>query len=85
MSRIQVHIDSLVLPEMDIRDRNALIEGLRAELALTLSDAAGRTEWGGVHRMPLLKLGGIPLGPGNSGAGKFGANLGRAIGKGVKP
>jgi hypothetical protein len=87
MSRIQLHIDRLVLPEMDVADRNALIERLRAELTRTLSDAATRTStsWARSHRTPVLKLGRMPLDPGPSGGRQFGAALGRSVGNGLKP
>jgi hypothetical protein len=85
MSRISVHIDRLVLPEMDVPGRNALVNGLKAELSRVLSDRANRTGWAKSHRTPVLRLGRMPIEPGPSGGGKFGASLGRSIGKGLKP
>jgi hypothetical protein len=85
MSRIRVHINRLVLPEMDSRDREALIEGLRAELARALSDTATRAAWARPHRTPVLRLGRMALEPGRAAGKKFGSALGRSIGKGLKP
>jgi hypothetical protein len=85
MSRIQLHIDRLVLPEMDIADRNAIIGGLRAELTRALSDPVMRTAWGWSHRTPVLKLGRIPLDPGPFAGRQFGAALGGSIGNVLKP
>jgi hypothetical protein len=85
MSRIQLHIDRLVLPEMEVADRNAIIEGLRAELTRALSDRPARDAWAKSHRTPVLKLGCMPLESGPSGARKFGAALGHSVGKGLKP
>ena len=82
MSRIRIHIDRLVLPAMDIGDRNALVEGLRSELTRVLSDPASRPN---SHRTPVLRLGRMPLAPGPSGSRKFGSALARSIGKGLKP
>lgn len=84
MSRIHLHIDSLVLPPMDMGDRNALVQGLQAELRRVLADPAARAGWARSHRTPVLRLGRMPLEPGVSGGGKFGTALGRSIGKGLK-
>jgi hypothetical protein len=85
MSRIQVHIDRLVLPASGAADRKALVEGLRGELTRALSDPAARAQWGKSHRTPVLRLGRMPMDPGPSGGRKFGAALARSIGKGLKP
>jgi hypothetical protein len=85
MSRIRVTIDELVLKGIEARDRNALLDGLRSELARVLSDPAARVEWARTHRTPVLRLGQIPLESGPSGAGKFGKGVARAIGRGLKP
>lgn len=80
-----MHIDRLVLPGMEMRERNALVEGLRMELTRALSDPATRAAWAKTHRTPVMRLGRMPLGAGPSGGRQFGATLGRSIGKGLKP
>lgn len=85
MSRIHVHIDRLVLPEMEMRERNALVEGLSGELTRALSDPAARAEWANSHRTPVLRLGRMSLDPGPPASRRFGAALGGSIGKGLKP
>jgi hypothetical protein len=85
MSRIRVHIDRLVLPELEIGARKALVEGLRGELTRALSNPATRAEWAKSHRTPVLRLGRMPMEPGPSGGRKFGSALARAMGKGFKP
>ena len=84
MSRIHVDIDRLVLPGLEIGDRTALVEGLRAELTRVLSDPAARAQWAGSHRRPVLRFGQMPLEPGRSGGRKFGFALAHSIGKGLK-
>ena len=64
MSRIHLHIDRLVLPEMAVSDRAALVEGLKGELARALADPAARAGWARSHRTPVLRLGRMPLEPG---------------------
>jgi len=83
MSRICLHIDRLVLPEMESGARTALIEGLQAELTQALADRATRAAWARPHRTPVLRLGGMPLEPGRAAGKKFGTALGRSIGKGL--
>jgi hypothetical protein len=85
MSRVHLNIDRLVLNGLESDDRKALVEGLQAELSQVLSDPVARAGWERSHRTPVLKAGGIPLEPGPLGARKFGANVARAIGKGLKP
>ena len=85
VSRIRVTIDELVLKGIAAGDRNALVDGLRSELARVLSDPAARAEWAGTHRTPLLRLGQLPLESGPSGGRKFGKSMARAIGRGLKP
>jgi hypothetical protein len=84
MSRIRVTIDQLVLKGIAAGDRNALVDGLRSELARVLSDPAARAEWARSHRTPVLRLGQLPLESGLSGGRKFGKSMARAIGRGLK-
>ena len=85
MSRIRVTIDELVLKGIEAGDRNALVDGLRSELARVLADPAARAEWARTHRTPVLRLGSMPLEPGRAGGRKFGTGIARAIGRGLKP
>jgi hypothetical protein len=85
MSRIRVTIDELVLKGIAAGDRNALVDGLRSELARVLADPAARAEWASTHRTPVLGLGQFPLESGPSGGRKFGKGMARAIGRGLKP
>jgi len=85
MSKIHVNIDRLVLPPMNVADRNALVRGLQAELRRRLSDPATRADWAKSHRTPMLRLGRMPMEPGPAGGAKFGTTLGQSIGKGLKP
>jgi hypothetical protein len=84
MSRIRVEIDRLVLPEMPIADRRALVEGLQSELTRILSDPAIRTELARSWRAPVLRLGDMPFQSRRAEARNFGCRMARAIGKGLK-
>jgi hypothetical protein len=85
MSRIRVTIDRLVLKGFEASDRNALVEGLQGGLSQVLSDPAARAEWARSRRTPVLKLGRMQLEPGPSGGRKFGKQMARAVGRGLKP
>lgn len=85
MSRITVTIDRLVLKGFEAGERKALAEGLQAELSRVLADAATRAEWARPHRTPVLKLGRMPVEAGTAGARKFGKQMARAVGRGLKP
>jgi hypothetical protein len=86
MSRIiEVHIDRLALRGIDPSDRQALVHGLKVELARILADPASRLAFSKSRRTPILKVGRIPLERGPSGSKKFGSGLARAIGKGMQP
>jgi hypothetical protein len=85
MSRIRVTVDELVLKGIAAGDRNALVDGLRNELARVLADPGARAEWARSHRTPVLRLGQLPLESGPSGARKLGKGVARAIGRGLKP
>jgi hypothetical protein len=84
MSRIHLRIDRLVLHGLEPGQEKALVESLRHELSQVLSAPASRGEWARSHRTPVLKLGQMPIDPGNAGARKFGAQLARGIGRGLK-
>ena len=84
MSRIRVTIDRLALKGFEAADRKAIEEGLRSELSRVLADPAARTEWARSRRTPVLRLGRMQFEPGPAGGRKFGGNVARAIGKGLK-
>ena len=81
---ISVRIDQLVLKGFEPADRNALVEGLQAELSRVLADPVARAEWARSHRRPVLRLGRMPLEAGPAAARKFGGGLARAIAKSLK-
>lgn len=85
MSRIHLVIERLVLNGLQPGQEKALIESLRSQLSQILSDRRKRAEWARSHRTPLLKLGRMPIDAGSVGAWKFGAQLARGIGSGLKP
>lgn len=85
MSRIRLRIDRLVLNGLQPGQEKALVESLRSQLSQVLSDRGARAEWARSHRTPVLKLGRMPIASGSAGAGRFGAQLARGIGKGLKP
>ena len=85
VSRIRLNIDQLVLRGIEPGDRNALVEGLRAELSRVLANPATRADWAHSHRTPVLRLGRMPFESGPAAARKLGGRLARAIGKGLKP
>ncbi len=85
MSRVRVTINRLVLKGLEAADRKALVEGLQAELSQVLSDPGARAEWAHSHRTPVLRLGRMPLETGTAGGRKFGKQVARAVGKGLKP
>jgi hypothetical protein len=82
MSLIRLTIDNVVLRGVDAGDRQALVAGLKAELYRALADPTTRGQWAHSHRTPVLRLGSVPL---ESGGRKLGAQVGAAIGRGLKP
>jgi hypothetical protein len=85
MSRIQMHIDRLVLNGFQQLEGKALAEALRSRLSQVLADRASRSEWARSHRTPVLKLGRMSLNSGTTGASKFGKQMAKAVGRGLKP
>lgn len=85
MSRIHLKIDRLVLNGLRPGQDKALVETLRAQLSQTLSDRGTWGEWARSHSIPVLKLGRVPIEAGAAGARKFGAQVARGIGRGLKP
>ena len=84
VSRIHLHIDRLVLNGLQSGQDKALVESLRAELSQILSNRETRNEWAKSRRTPVLKLGRMQVAGGPSGAKKFGAQIARGIGRGIK-
>jgi hypothetical protein len=85
MSRIHLRIDRLVLNGLQPGQEKVLVETLRTQLSQILSDRAIRGEWARAHRTPVLKLGRVPMDAGAAGVRKFGAQVARGIGRGLKP
>lgn len=85
MSRIHLTIDKLVLRGLDPAGQRAFVASLRRELESILANLAARSAWARSHRTPVLRMSGIPLEPGASGAGKLGSQVARGIGRGLKP
>jgi hypothetical protein len=79
MSRIRVTIDKLILNGFEAGERQAVVDGLRAELSLALADPQSRTEWARPYRTNVLRLPGITSERGPAGRRSFGRQLGRAI------
>lgn len=85
MSRIRLDIDRLVLNGFQPLEAKALTEALRSQLSLVLSDRRTRREWARSHRVPVLKLGRMPLETGTMGASELGKQMARAVGRRLKP
>jgi hypothetical protein len=85
MSRIHLRIDRLVLNGLQPGQDKALVETLRAQLSQILFDRATRGEWARSHNIPVLRLGRVPIEAGAAGARKFGMQVARGIGRGLKP
>jgi hypothetical protein len=87
--RVNVHIDRLVLRGIDPLDKVALANALKAELASVLGSPEARATLAGSgsndRRISALRLGQMPIEPGQVGARAMGAGIARAIGKGIKP
>jgi hypothetical protein len=85
MSRIRLNIDRLVLNGFDPREGKALAGALESQLQQVLADSATRNDWAQPHRMPVVKLGRMPLQTGTAGASRFGKQMANAVGRGLKP
>jgi hypothetical protein len=84
MSRIRVTIDQLVLNGFEPGERQALVDGLRAELTRVLADPRSASEWARPQRTDVLRLPGIAAEGGPAGRRSFGRQLGRAIERSLK-
>jgi hypothetical protein len=85
VSRIHVNIDQLVLHGFRPEEAKALTGALQSHLAQILADRSNRDQWARPHRTPVLKLGRVPIDGGAAGAKRFGVQLARSIGRGLKP
>ena len=83
MNRIHINIDRIVLRGIDPADRQALVNGLKTELARMLADPAERAAISQSRRTPVLRLGKMSMGQGAAGARLLGGGIARAIGKGI--
>lgn len=83
MNRIHVNIERIVLRGIDPDDRQALISGLKTELARMLADPGARATISQPRRTPVLRLGKMSMGQGTAGAKLLGGGIARAIGKGI--
>jgi len=84
MSRIHLRIDRLVLIGLQGGQERALVESLRTELSRVLADHETRGKWARQRRTPLMRLGRMEIGSGAVGAKKFGVQVARGIGRGMK-
>jgi hypothetical protein len=85
MTRIRVSIDRLVLKGFEPGQRKPLVEALQSELSRMLADPASGFDGARSHRTPVLRLGRMPIAPGESGSRTFGGKVAQGIGKGLKP
>ncbi len=87
--RLNIHIDRLVLRGIDPLDKLALANALKAELASVLGAPESRASLAqssvSSRTIPVLRLGRMPIEPGQVGARSLGTGIARAIGKGIKP
>jgi hypothetical protein len=80
--RLSVNIDRLVLRGIDPSNQQAFEKGLKTELARVLGNSQSHLHLPGTA---VMRLGRLPLQPGQAGAGMLGKGVARAIGKGLKP
>lgn len=80
---VHITIDRIVLRGIDPSDRQAIVSGMKAELARILADPSTRAAISQSRRTPVLRLGKMPLAQGSAGARKLGGGIARAIGKGI--
>lgn len=83
MSRIRVTIDEIAFRGVEPADRKALIAGFEAELTRVLRERSSQSIWDS-RRTPVMKLRTMPFEAGASRGGRLGAQVARAIGKGLK-
>lgn len=79
MSRVKIHIDQVSLLGLDPAQRNGVMDALRAELKRIATTASGNGAKS--RRIPVVKLGRVPLNPGSPGGKSIGTGIAQAIGK----
>ncbi|HEY3757413.1 MAG TPA: hypothetical protein VGL42_14775 [Opitutaceae bacterium] len=82
MSRVRIHIDQVSLRGLDPAQRNGVMDALRAELK-RIAPSAGESAVKS-RRIPVVKLGRVPLNPGSPGGKTIGTGIAQAIGKSLK-
>jgi hypothetical protein len=85
MKQVRVNVERLALQGLDPGQRQALVDGLRTELARLLADPATRVGTAKPRRTPVLRLGNMPLATGNSGGRTVGIGIARAIARSLHP
>ena len=83
MSRVHITIDRIVLRGIDPSDRQAIVSGMKTELARIFADPATCAGMAQSRRTPVLRLGRLAMGQGSAGARTLGGGIARAIGKGI--
>lgn len=84
MTRIRMNIDRLVLNGFQQLEGKALAQALQSQLLEVLAEPAARSEWAISHCTPVLKLGRMPLEAGPAGTSRFGRQMAKSIGRGLK-
>jgi hypothetical protein len=82
MSRVRVHIDHIAVLGLDSAAADAVIEGLRLELARLLRESSAPPA---TRHTPVMKVGPFPLGGGSAGARQLGVSTAGAIARSVRP
>jgi hypothetical protein len=90
LSNLRVTIDRLALGGFDSAERRAFVEGFERELARALASPTtrsdlSRSKGAGTRRIPVLKLNGVALQPGVSGARSLGGQVAKSIARRSKP
>ena len=90
MSRIDLHIDRIVLRGFegtDAQARQALVQGLQTELSRIMANPATRASLtqnqSASRRTPVLRIGKVPMAQDTAGARRMGVQIARSIGKGI--
>jgi len=82
MKRVVLHIDRLVLRGFHPADRDAIAEGLRAELGRLLADPSSAARLGAMPHVPKVDGGRVTLRR-EGAASEAGAALGGAVARGI--
>lgn len=82
--KIELDIDRLVLRGIDPAQRRVLVEAIRSELERILANPGMGAALARSRQTPVLRFTNLRFEPGAAGARNLGANVGRAIGRGLK-